>query len=427
MPIARTSSSGIKRLRALGYLLLCFLRYCDLTFADVKELKQTGPCKLEFFGTTTTWKSPHYPKASQPPLRCEAVLEASDKDHVLRLDLADVYLNEGNEECGVSKLEAAEGVNVTGPFNLGAFCGAQSEQQYVTSKSHRLRLKLTLESDVEEGHLFVRIDAIKDVYGHPVLSRPLDSDGDDDGGKVVGGKEAKKGSHPWQVLFRLPDSPAHCGGALLNEHWVLTAAHCFELLGKDAQSSQLQVLLGKHNQFASEPHQLAVRIEKVLTHPDYDSDSQDADVALVKLDSDVEFSDYVRPVALGDPDFVEKEFFSKPDVHGVVSGWGRTDEADHSKVLQEIRVPIKTAVVCKASTELEVTDNMFCAGYSKGRTHRDTCEGDSGSPFVGESNGKFYVVGIVSFGEQSCLSKGKYGFYAKVHKFTPWIRKTAGL
>lgn len=346
---------------------------------------------------------------------------------MLRLDLADVYLNEGNDQCGVSKLEASEGINVTGPFNLGPFCGAQSENQYVTSKSHRLRLKLTLESDVEEGHFFVRIDTIKDVYGHPVLSRPLDTDGGDDGGKVVGGKEAKKGSHPWQVLFRLPDSPAHCGGALLNEHWVLTAAHCFELLGKDAESSQVQVLLGKHNQFASEPYQLAARIEHVFTHPDYDSDSQDADVALVKLDSDVEFSDYVRPVALGDPDFVQKEFFSKPDIHGVVSGWGRTDKADHSKVLQEIRVPIKAAVVCKASTELEVTDNMFCAGYSKGQTHRDTCEGDSGSPFVAESNGKFYAVGIVSFGEQSCLSKGKYGFYAKVHKFTPWIRKTAGL
>ncbi|XP_077487758.1 coagulation factor IX-like [Amblyomma americanum] len=362
-------------------------------------------------------------------MRCEAVLEAADRNYVLRLDLADVYLNEGGDACGKSKLEAAETSNITGFSNLGSFCGAESENQYVTSKSHRLTLKVALDNDVEEGHFFVRVNPTEDVYGRPVLSRPLDSDDDDDteGGKVVGGKEAKKGSHPWQVLFRLPDSPAHCGGALLNERWVLTAAHCFELLGKGAQPSQLQVLLGKHNQFVSEPYQLAARIESVFSHPDYDRVSQDADIALVKMDSDVEFSDYVRPAALGDPDFVKKEFFSKPDVHGVVSGWGKTENTDHSKVLQEIRVPIKSPVICKASTELEITDNMFCAGYSKGQTHRDTCEGDSGSPFVVESNGKFYVVGIVSFGEQSCLSKGKYGFYTKVHKFTPWIRKSAGL
>lgn len=418
------------RLRAPFCLLVCLTGCLDVALADVKEVRSTGPCKLEFFDSIATWKSRGYPKASSPPLRCEVILEARDKNHVLKLDLADVYLNEGRDVCGSSKLEVADGANATGPFNLGSFCGAESEKQYVTSKTHRLRLRLHLADDVEDGHVFVRVKSVDDVYGRPVLSRPLDSEGDgedDDGGKVVGGKEAKKGSHPWQVLFRLPDSPGHCGGALLNERWVLTAAHCFELLGKSVQPSHVQALLGKHNQFLSEPYQLAARILSVIVHPDYDRDSQDSDIALVKLDSSVEFSDYVRPVALGDPDFVQAEFFSKPDVHGVVSGWGKTETAGHSKVLQEIRVPIKKAVVCKASTELEVTENMFCAGYSKGQTHRDTCEGDSGSPFVTENGGKFYVVGIVSFGEQSCLSKGKYGFYAKVHKFTPWIKKTADL
>ncbi|KAK8786567.1 hypothetical protein V5799_023656, partial [Amblyomma americanum] len=357
--VRRASSqqpSGMKSLRELCCLFLCVIRCCHLSSsAHVTQVRKSGPCKLEFFGATATFKSPHYPKGSQPPMRCEAVLEAADRNYVLRLDLADVYLNEGGDACGKSKLEAAETSNITGFSNLGSFCGAESENQYVTSKSHRLTLKVALDNDVEEGHFFVRVNPTEDVYGRPVLSRPLDSDDDDDteGGKVVGGKEAKKGSHPWQVLFRLPDSPAHCGGALLNERWVLTAAHCFELLGKGAQPSQLQVLLGKHNQFVSEPYQLAARIESVFSHPDYDRVSQDADIALVKMDSDVEFSDYVRPAALGDPDFVKKEFFSKPDVHGVVSGWGKTEKTDHSKVLQEIRVPIKSPVICKASTELE--------------------------------------------------------------------------
>lgn len=400
----------------------------DGTQANIKEITKSGPCKLEYFGGTVTWKSPHYSKSSKPPINCHVVLEVP-QDHVLKLDLADVALNEGRDNCRTSLLEMRDG-NISGSHRLGSFCGAGSETQFVTTKSRQVYLKFKLDSDVEDGYFFVRINAIRDVYGRPVVSKPLDSEGDeldDGGGKVVGGKEAKKGSHPWQVLFRFPEQPAHCGGALLNERWVLTAAHCFDLLPADSKLSQIQVLLGKHNQFLSEPYQLLAGIKNMVMHPKYDKVSQDSDLALVELDSSIEFSDYVRPVALGDPGFIEKEYFGKPNVHGIVSGWGKTETADHSKVLMEIKVPIQRSVVCKASTELEITDKMFCAGYSKGQTHRDTCKGDSGSPLVAEGGGKYYAIGIVSFGEKSCLSKGKYGFYVLVHKFMPWIKSVTGL
>ncbi|CAN7989402.1 unnamed protein product, partial [Ixodes hexagonus] len=387
-----------------------------------------GPCKLEYFGHTVVWKSPDYSKSSEPPLECHVVLEVP-QDHVLKLDLADVALSESRDSCHTSILEIRDGNN-TGSRHLGSFCGAESEPQFVTTKSSHLYLKFKLDSDVEEGYFFVRINAIVDVYGRPVISKPLDSEGDEmqgGGGKVVGGKEVKKGSHPWQVLFRFPEQPAHCGGALLNERWVMTAAHCFDLLPEDAKLSQIQVLLGKHNQFISEPYQLLAGIKNMVMHPKYDRVSQDADLALVELDSSIDFGDYIRPVALGDPSFIEKEYFSKPNVHGIVSGWGKTEKADHSKVLQEIKVPIKAPVVCKASTELEITENMFCAGYSKGQTHRDACKGDSGGPLVAEGKGRYYAIGIVSFGEESCLSKGKYGFYVMVHKFMPWIKMVTGI
>ncbi|EEC04256.1 hypothetical protein IscW_ISCW001979 [Ixodes scapularis] len=91
-----------------------------------------------------------------------------------------------------------------GSHPLGSFCGAGSEAQFVTTKTRHLYLKFKLDSDVEDGYFFIRIDAITDVYGRPVVSKPLDSQSDDvddqsGGGKVVGGKEVKKGSHPWQV------------------------------------------------------------------------------------------------------------------------------------------------------------------------------------------------------------------------------------
>lgn len=417
-------------------LAFCFVAYVssvsclDNAQASIKAIAKTGPCKLEYFGGTVTWKSPDYSRSSVPPLNCHVILEAQ-QGHVLKLDLADVALSEGRDSCHTSILETWDGNN-TGSHQLGSFCGAGSEAQFVTTKTRHLYLKFKLDSDVEDGYFFIRIDAITDVYGRPVVSKPLDSQSDDvddqsGGGKVVGGKEVKKGSHPWQVMFRLPEQPAHCGGALLNERWVLTAAHCFDLLPSDVKLSQIQVLLGKHNQFVSEPNQLLAGIKNMIMHPKYDRVSQDSDLALVELDASIEFSDYVRPVALGDPGFIEKEYFSKPNVHGIVSGWGKTETTEHSKVLQEIKVPIKMPVVCKASTELEITANMFCAGYSKGQSHRDACKGDSGGPLVAESDGKYYAIGIVSFGERSCLSKGKYGFYVMVHKFMPWIKMVTGL
>ncbi|KAH9375052.1 hypothetical protein HPB48_021996 [Haemaphysalis longicornis] len=73
----------------------------------------------------------------------------------------------------------------------------------------------------------------------------------------------------------------------------------------------------------------------------------------------------------------------------------------------------------------QITDNMFCAGYDDQPVVMDTCEGDSGGPFVVELRGTWYLVGIVSWSHQSkCGVPGRYGFYTKVNNYNEWILDT---
>ncbi|XP_064488678.1 coagulation factor IX-like [Ornithodoros turicata] len=387
-------------------------------------VSRSGPCPVTLSGPEGTWKSPGYPHSFVPPVHCEVLLEAP-RHRLIQLELADVTLYDENERCHHGSMLRVRDGNTTESSLLGSFCGNQSEPQMLTTRGRHILMMFIAQKGAPEGEFFVRFKHIVDVFGKPVEIQ--DGDGDDDGGKVVGGKDAKRGSHPWLALFKTSSDPGYCGGALLNDHWVLTAAHCVapdSLLGSN---SNTMILFRKHNQFKSEPGQLNARMKRVLIHPDYNIRNKDSDIALVELDSSIAFNELIRPIALPDAEFAEKTFFAPHDVSGTVAGWGRTEKQPYADTLQEIRVPVKKRIECRASTDVEVTKNMFCAGYSSGKAHQDSCDGDSGGPFVAESGGKHYVIGIVSFGESSCLHKGKYGFYTKVNKFTSWIKEQTGI
>ncbi|CAO2579859.1 F2 [Lemmus lemmus] len=117
---------------------------------------------------------------------------------------------------------------------------------------------------------------------------------------------------------------------------------------------------------------------------------------------------------------------------GRVTGWGNLRETwttsiseIQPNVLQVVNLPIVERPVCKASTRIRITDNMFCAGFKVNDTKRgDACEGDSGGPFVMKSpyNNRWYQMGIVSWGE-GCDRNGKYGFYTHVFRLKKWIQK----
>lgn len=139
------------------------------------------------------------------------------------------------------------------------------------------------------------------------------------------------------------------------------------------------------------------------------------------------FSDYVRPVCLEENNPLPQRDSSSSgseQLLGTVIGWGQLTESPGTvpRYLHEIRLPIVDQDVCVQSTNYTVTGNMFCAGYGRDIIG-DACSGDSGGPFLVERDNRWFVIGVVSWGE-GCSRRGKYGFYANVTNYHQWIKRT---
>ncbi|XP_028443781.1 granzyme G-like [Perca flavescens] len=189
-------------------------------------------------------------------------------------------------------------------------------------------------------------------------------------GEIIGGREAVPHSRPYMVLLErsMQDGETrHCGGFLLNEDFVMTAAHC--------QASSYTVVLGVHN-FRNSNELQRISVEQAFPHKEYNETDFNNDIMLLKLSAKAKLSKNVQPIALaGRGDGSPKSC--------IVSGWGRTDEniPYMSVVLMEVNVTLIESKQCP-------TNNMYC---SKGVTGPG--KGDSGGPLVCE-DGKAY--GVVS-------------------------------
>ncbi|XP_027693546.1 prothrombin, partial [Vombatus ursinus] len=255
------------------------------------------------------------------------------------------------------------------------------------------------------------------------------------GGRIVHGDDAELGSAPWQVmLFRKTPQELLCGASLISDRWILTAAHClfYPPWDKNFTVEDVLVRIGKHHRSKYERHMEKIaKLEKILIHPKYNwKENLDRDIALLKLKQPITFTDYIHPVCLPSKDVVQKLFLS--GYKGRVTGWGNLKETWTSSrenlptLMQKINLPIVDQATCRGSTRIKITDNMFCAGYKQDDEKRgDSCEGDSGGPFVMKSpfDNRWYQMGIVSWGE-GCDRDGKFGFYTHVFRLKKWIQKT---
>ncbi|XP_076276162.1 uncharacterized protein LOC143207041 [Lasioglossum baleicum] len=235
--------------------------------------------------------------------------------------------------------------------------------------------------------------------------------------RIVGGGSSSAGSWPWQVAL-YKEGDYQCGGALINDRWILSAAHCFY----HAQDEYWVARIGatRRGSFPS-PYEQVLRLDYISLHPEYIDNGFINDIAMLRLEKPVIFSDYVRPICLPDAE-------PKSGTMCTVTGWGQLFEIGRifPDTLQEVQLPVISTEECRRKTLFlplyRITVGMLCAGIQNGG--RDACLGDSGGPLVcSGSDNKYTLHGITSNG-YGCARPGRPGVYTKVHHYLPWIQHT---
>ncbi|KAM9349497.1 vitamin K-dependent protein C [Symphorus nematophorus] len=232
---------------------------------------------------------------------------------------------------------------------------------------------------------------------------------------MVGGEVGKKGESPWQVLLLNAKGRFHCGGVLIDENWVLTAAHCMD------NNLRFRVRLGDYERRRDEGTEVTLRVTKAFKHPDYNSLTVDNDIALLRLETPAPFSDYIVPICLPGRAMAERVLHLNGTIT-VVTGWGKEDldSSQFSSALNVIKVPLVDHDVCSRQMSNNISHNVLCAGILGQRM--DACEGDSGGPMVTLYRDTWFLVGLVSWGE-GCGMEDKLGIYTKVANYHEWINR----
>ncbi|XP_041726062.1 complement factor D [Coregonus clupeaformis] len=230
---------------------------------------------------------------------------------------------------------------------------------------------------------------------------------------ITGGREAEAHSRPYMASLQVADGGRmkhECGGFLVADQWVMSAAHCF-LSGSEGR----KVVLGAHSLNEPEDSKQTFDIVQVFSHPAFSISNYDNDIALVKLDRPIVASDAVKSLKF------QRDGAADPDTDQEVNtaGWGSLNNlGSRPDKLQELVIAVMNRVRCGRSDYYgrKFTNNMLCAAS----TRSDTCDGDSGGPLL--YNG--VAVGITSNGGKKCGSSKKPGLYTTISHYSQWIDRT---
>ncbi|XP_037322639.2 coagulation factor IXb isoform X2 [Pungitius pungitius] len=316
--------------------------------------------------------------------------------------------------------------NDSGPSNVSAASAAKRRSVRSDRSSSVSPAEAVVSSGEARSATEVEKKQLPSWAFFPTLPTITEQDNTDQ--RIVGGNDAIPGEIPWQVALMshsdvLQRAEVFCGGSLISELWVLTAAHC--LVPNDVKRQNFFVRVGEHDVTQAEDSERDHEVAEKHMHHLYDSKKSlvDNDIALLKLATPVVLSNQRRPICLGLKDFTES--ISRETPTSLVSGWGKLKTTGiQPNTLKKLEVPYVDRTECKKSSQTPITSGMFCAGFEN--EAKDSCSGDSGGPHATNYKGTWFLTGIISWGEE-CAKAGKYGVYTRVARFIPWIRKTTGM
>ncbi|XP_042355615.1 transmembrane protease serine 2 isoform X2 [Plectropomus leopardus] len=229
--------------------------------------------------------------------------------------------------------------------------------------------------------------------------------------RIVGGTEAVNGAWPWQVTLQIHGQHI-CGGSIISSYWILSAAHCFQTYS----SPGLWVVRSGDVSLFQMSFGTGQTVNKIISHRKFDSQTNDNDIALLKLDAPLTFTRTVRPVCLPN---IGVDLLAGHQAW--ITGWGALHSSGPSPDrLNQAQVTIYRRETCNRPQVLngEVTETMICAGELQGGV--DSCQGDSGGPLVVKEGDVWWLAGDTSWGI-GCAWRNKPGVYGNVTYFINWV------
>ncbi|XP_004479479.2 prostasin isoform X2 [Dasypus novemcinctus] len=265
-----------------------------------------------------------------------------------------------------------------------------------------------------------RVDAVAFLLLFGLFRSGMASCGMASQARITGGDSTAQGHWPWQVSITY--NAIHvCGGSLVSEDWVLSAAHCFP---REHRKEDYEVKLGAYQLDAYTPEAEVRTLAQVITHHSYRQEGSQGDIALLRLSSPVTFSRNIRPICLPAANA------SFPNgLQCTVTGWGHVAPSvslQAPRPLQQLEVPLISRETCNCLYNINakpeephfIQQDMVCAGYVQGG--KDACQGDSGGPLSCHVEGFWYLAGIVSWGD-ACGAPKRPGVYTLTSSYASWI------